>query len=263
MGRQSQQPQRQPAQLSHQKMAAAIPKIDRRIADIDGFDVTSITDRGDPRIDALGSKLDALLSSIFGSDTVEYHKYQWPITHLDTAPVSYMHETSIHEVHEGLKRGLATAKAQLEAIRSHFIEELDDAGYRAGETTAEEAEVLAGLHPDILKGCKALLDAAAYPEAVERSFKIVRDRLRKLSGYETASEAFGKGHLYVNGAAAENVDRDFNQGTKFLMMAIDMFRNEKSHTSEGNINDLTHAYQYLMVSSLARRFLDRAEVRRP
>jgi uncharacterized protein (TIGR02391 family) len=116
------------------------------------------------------------------------------------------------------------------------------------------------LHPEIISKCTGLYNSTAYPEAVEKSFKIVRDRLRTLTGHETGSEAFGKGKLHIKGAAATNVDGDFNQGAKFLMMAIDMFRNEKSHTSDAKIDDPGRAYQYLVISSLAMYFLDRAEI---
>lgn len=47
------QPQLTEANLSYQQMEAAIPKIDRRIVDLDSFDVDSVNDRGDARIDAL------------------------------------------------------------------------------------------------------------------------------------------------------------------------------------------------------------------
>ena len=120
---------------------------------------------------------------------------------------------------------------------------------------------LSALHPEIVAKCEALFQAATYPEAVEKGFKVVRDRLRALTGYETGSESFGKGRLYVRGAAAPNVDVDFNEAVKFLTMAIDRFRNEKSHTSVANINEAQKAYEYLSLSSLAMRLLDKAEVK--
>lgn len=244
-------------------MAAAISKIDRRIIDINSFDIASVENRSDAKIGALSNKLEALLTSIFAPDTVEYDRYRWQVTNLDTASINMMYETPPHEIREGLQRGLDAARAQLETIKSIFIEEIVDSGWSSETPAVDNTETSnpTGLHPEIAKKCAALLEAGAYPEAVERSFKIVRDRLRQLTGYETSSEAFGKGKLFINGAAAPNVESDFNQGAKFLMMALDMFRNEKSHTSEGNIHDLDHAHQYLMLSSLALRFLDRAEIK--
>jgi hypothetical protein len=41
-------------------------------------------------------------------------------------------------------------------------------------------------------------------------------------------------------------------------MAIDHFRNEKSHTADGNISNPIRAYEYLRLSSLAMHLLDGA-----
>ena len=115
-----------------------------------------------------------------------------------------------------------------------------------------------GIHPRIIEKCGSLYENGEYAEAVEKSFKTVRDRLRDLTGYETGSEAFGKGKLYIQGATAPHVDADFNQAVKFLTMAIDMFRNEKSHTSDARIDDPVRAHQYLSLSSLALALLEKA-----
>jgi hypothetical protein len=39
-----------------------------------------------------------------------------------------------------------------------------------------------------------------------------------------------------------------------------MFRNEKSHTAEIGVDDAKKALQYLILSSLAMRLLDNAEI---
>lgn len=117
------------------------------------------------------------------------------------------------------------------------------------------------LHREIVLKCKKLFADGSYPEAVEKSFKVVRDRLRELTGHEKGSDAFGKGNLYISGASAPNVDADFQAATKFLLMAIDMFRNEKSHTSDGNIDNPQLALEYLHISSLAMNLLDRASIK--
>lgn len=117
----------------------------------------------------------------------------------------------------------------------------------------------AGLHPAIRDNCMPLFDDGHYAEAVERSYKVVRDNLRRLTGHETGSEAFGKGKLRIAGAAAPHVADDFNEGVKFLTMAIDKFRNEKSHSSDGHTSDPERAREYLSLSSLAMHLLDQAE----
>jgi uncharacterized protein (TIGR02391 family) len=119
---------------------------------------------------------------------------------------------------------------------------------------------LADLHPQIYSKCHELYEKNIYAEAVEKSFKVVRDRLREITGYETGAKAFGKGKLHMRGAAAPNVDQDFNDAVRFLTMAIDYFRNEKSHTSDAKIEDPIRAYEYLRLSSLAMNLLEDAEI---
>ncbi len=121
---------------------------------------------------------------------------------------------------------------------------------------------LEDLHPAIVDGCAELYAAGHLAEAVEKSFKIVRERLRQLTGYETGSEAFGKGGLRVQGAIEPWVDDDFNDAVKFLTMAIDRFRNEKAHTADARITEVTRAAEYLAMSSLAMRLLDAGYIRR-
>lgn len=131
------------------------------------------------------------------------------------------------------------------------------------KAVAADHDPLKNMHPQIYAKCHELYEKSAYAEAVEKSFKIVRDRLRKLTGYETGSEAFGKCKLHIKGAAAANVDVDFNNAVKFLTMAIDQFRNEKSHTSDARIDDPIRAYEYLRLSSLAMNLLENTEIAPP
>jgi len=121
---------------------------------------------------------------------------------------------------------------------------------------------LSHLHPVVFDKCFKLYSDGYYSEAAEKSFKAVKDRLRDLTGCERGDGAFGSG-LYIRGAAAPNVDEDFQKGVQFLTMANDRFRNEKSHTSDAKISDPIRAYQYLAVSSLVMSFLDNAEIRKP
>ena len=114
------------------------------------------------------------------------------------------------------------------------------------------------VHPQIEEKCKKLFEDGNYPEAVEKSFKVVRDKLRELTGYETGSEAFGRGKLKISGALASHTEKDFNEGVKFLTMAIDRFRNEKAHISDAKIKDPVRVYEYLRLSSLAMNLLNQA-----
>lgn len=115
------------------------------------------------------------------------------------------------------------------------------------------------LHPAVQEACVKLYEAGHLAEAVEKSFRVVRGRLRELTTHETGAEAFGKGKLRVDGAIASWVEDDFNEAVKFLTMAIDRFRNEKAHTTDANL-DPVKAAEYIAMSSLAMRLLDNAHV---
>lgn len=145
--------------------------------------------------------------------------------------------------------------------KSGVYEYIQKTNHSKQDTQTIEKE-FSHIHPLIKEKCTSLYLSKEYAEAVEKSFKIVRDKLRELTGHETGSEAFGKGKLHIKGASAPNVDEDFNQAVKFLTMAIDMFRNEKSHTSDSKINDPIRAYQYLAMSSLALSLLENSEIKK-
>ena len=121
-------------------------------------------------------------------------------------------------------------------------------------------QTLSHLHCEVRSKCASLYDKKEYSEAVGKSFRVVKDRLRELTSFEKASEAFGKGNLRIQGASSQNTEKDFNKGVQYLTMAIDMFRNEKSHTADAKIEDSKRAYEYLSLSSLAMNLLDAAYV---
>ncbi len=160
---------------------------------------------------------------------------------------------------ERYQKDIQEAKIILENI----LEENDLFGGEkdtATETLSTGEMNLKTLHPEIYKKCYSLYKKGEYTEAVEKSFKVVRDRLRDLTSHETGSKAFGEKNLHIRGAAARNVDKDFNEAVKFLTMSIDFFRNEKSHTSDAKIDDPIRAYEYLRLSSLAMNLLEDAEI---
>lgn len=116
------------------------------------------------------------------------------------------------------------------------------------------------LHPAVEEKCSKLFKDGHYATAIETGFKVVRDRLRDLTGFETGSDAFGRGRLKIEGAIASYVEDDFNEAVKFLCMSIDRFRNEKAHCSDGKISDPNKAREYLAMASLAMRLLDNAAI---
>lgn len=197
-----------------------------------------------------------LLKQAFGKDASEVLEFG----RLDALPGVYtagnkaLNDQRTTEAYfSDLKRGRSLLTGILE-----FLKATNDA-----DTDSKPVDVgsLEALHDKVKEKCSGLYLGEYYPEAVEKGFKVVRDRLRELTTYETGSEAFGKTGLFIKGASAKNVEKDFQAAVKFLTMAIDQFRNEKSHTSDGKIEDPVRAYEYLALSSLAMHLLDDSEVR--
>lgn len=268
-----QEPQMVP--LTPDQMKKGIVRLERVIKEIQTFDPQTLQSRSDPQLKALETAIEGALSSVFGHNSVAYNRYRSAAS-LDNGPRVVRVETSWmsarggggayhHDTREAQQYVTAgkerSIQLLLQAVR-WLEDELADHGEAepVADTGVAESD-LAGLHPQVKGKCETLYEAGEYAEAVEKSFKVVRDRLRVLTGHETGSEAFGKGKLHIRGAAASNVDFDFNAGAKFLMMSIDMFRNEKSHTSDARIADPVRAQHYLMLSSLAMFLLEDAEIR--
>jgi len=239
-----------------QEIDLGIKKLKRRIGDVKELDPTAIP-YGDESVRTIEHNISEIVREVFGNNSSEFKKHQY------------------HKIYHGPRRiGMGDAERQqcfaegttqtvkmLEGLIERLEEKREDILVETVPTTTSMYNI-SDLHLQIEKICADLFKQGHYPEAVEKSFKVVRDRLRKLTGYETGSEAFGRGGLYVKGAAAENVDQDFNEGVKFLTMAIDKFRNEKSHTSIANIDSAARAYEYLCLSSLAMNLLENTEIRR-
>lgn len=111
------------------------------------------------------------------------------------------------------------------------------------------------LNPKLLEKVGKLYVDGHYSEAVGKAFTVVKDRLRDITGKENGFPAFDEAGLYIKGSAADNVDDDFQEGVRRLLGSIDKFRNEKFHTSEGNLKDKDKALSYLYMCSLALSFL--------
>lgn len=218
-------------------MEAAIPKIDRRIADLESFDVGSVSERSDPRIDALEKSLDALLVSVFGAGTVEYERYRWPVTQLDRASMNLMHATPIHEVRAGLQRGIDTSKAQLETIKKLFKEDLSDAGALGTANHALKAFDGLELHPAIERAAGKLFRDGHYANAVEDAVKALNALVRMNSGVDDKDgsalmeQVFSpKNPVLKFNTMADQSDMDEQRG--FMMMfsgAVAGLRNPRAH----------------------------------
>jgi len=122
-------------------MRAAIPRLQKRITELQAFDPETINGGSDPRLGALGRAIDETLVSIFGADTVDYTRY-WDAARLNVAAVIVGAEPPLHEIRAGVAGGRARAISILEGIISRFNEELELASYDS-QPTQQPAVALA------------------------------------------------------------------------------------------------------------------------
>jgi uncharacterized protein (TIGR02391 family) len=217
--------------------------------------------RSDPGIQKWVNTTEAILDAAFGKPDGQPHQMTARFTHAGSFPIQRAGFSGRGGTPEHvLQRYHQSRTDQRKAVLESCIEQLEILAPPAALEAGFPPRGTATIHPQIWAKCGELYEAGHLAEAVEKSFKVVRDRLRELTGYEKGSEAFGKGKLHIRGAVAAHVDSDFNEGAKFLLMAIDMFRNEKSHTSDARITDPARAQQYLALSSLAMSLLDGGEI---
>jgi predicted nucleotide-binding protein len=116
----------QVADLSPEQKRRAIPRLQRRIAELEELDPSTITDRWhDPRVAKLTQAIDRDLVEIFGSDTLDYKRYR-DIADLDKGRMNYVDGVPINEIQDGFQKGITIAIATLEGIIDGFNEGLEE-----------------------------------------------------------------------------------------------------------------------------------------
>ena len=108
------------------------------------------------------------------------------------------------------------------------------------------------LQKDVFDHVQKLLNNGHYFNAVEESYKIVRKKLKDITGKEKATDAFSKSNYekIFGHQPADEAEKDFFEGVKFLHMSIQFLRNEKAHTPARDL-DKNLAIHYISLASLA------------
>jgi len=119
-------------------------------------------------------------------------------------------------------------------------------------------EISIRLQENVFSHVKKLLRDNHYFNAVEESYKIVRKKLREITGKEKAHEAFKADNipLIFGHDSKDAAEADFFEGVKFLHMAIQKLRNEKAHTPAKEL-DRNLAIHYIVLASLAYDLINR------
>ena len=248
------------ANLSAEQMRAAIPKLKRRIKDLEDFDPKSIQDRGDPRLEALESKLTDTMADVFGHGTIEFHRFS--TERLDQAGVNYVYGTPISEVIQSVINSKAREITKLQTVIELFEEKLADGG-ETPSTRARMGFSDLDLHPDIARACSKLFENGHYSEAIENGCKAL-DMLVKLrsmrtdpSGTELMQLVFSpKSPILKYNDQTNDSEKSEQQGMMFLFSgAMLAFRNPRAH---GLLQDHPeNAVEILSFLSMLAKSLDR------
>src|SRR6185312_11533759 len=124
-------PKPRPAKLTPLQVRAAIPKLERRLAELKGFDADALTDDDHAvRVTDLEDRNDATLVDIFGNDTADYQRYR--VHSIDGSPITMFGPSMfLDERKQYIKRGLADAIGRIESTISILRERLEDTGETA------------------------------------------------------------------------------------------------------------------------------------
>ncbi len=126
------------------------------------------------------------------------------------------------------------------------------------EATFKDGNINIVLQKDIFDHVQKLLNDGHYFNAVEEAYKVVRKKLKDITGKEKATDAFSVANYekIFGHQPADDVERDFFEGVKFLHMAIQFLRNEKAHTPARDLNK-NLAIHYIALASLAYDLISR------
>jgi uncharacterized protein (TIGR02391 family) len=130
------------------------------------------------------------------------------------------------------------------------------------KATFTNGNITIELQTEIFDHVQDLLNNGHYFNAVEEAYKIVRKKLKDITGKEKATDAFAASNYekIFGHQPADDIEKDFFEGVKFLHMAIQFLRNEKAHTPAKSL-DKNLAIHYISLASLAYDLISRNNTR--
>ena len=172
-------PQPQPANLSAQQIKAAVPKLKRRLGELQAVEIDRWDDGVQQRLDGLQQKVEDTLMGVFGAETQEYKRFEVPKFWYSVSMTVY--GTPDHEWVEGYKQAIRSAAAKLETAIELLEEKLQDMGE---DPSSHAIQVMEGmdLHPEIGRAAGPRFRAGHYADAVEAACKVLTKLVQIRSG---------------------------------------------------------------------------------
>ena len=251
----------QPANLAVEHKAAAIPKLQSRIKDLEEFDMNTIKDLRSPEPGALADKCDYTLAQIFGENTLEYKKYR--IYGLYEGGALSINEPSIYEIRESYNKGIQKAILTLKTLIALFEEDLN----HTPETPVAKAKKVFGemdIHPEIARAATKLFNDGHYANAVEDACKVldglvkIRSGKHEISGTELMQNVFSPhGPILAFTPMQTDYEKNEQKGMMYLYAgAMLALRNPRAHAIIED--DPEKALESICFLSLLVKWLDKA-----
>ena len=126
------------------------------------------------------------------------------------------------------------------------------------QATFKNGNITIELQKEVFNHVQKLLNDKHYFNAVEEAYKIVRQKLKEITGQEKATDAFSATNYekIFGHQSQSDAEKDFFEGVKFLHMSIQFLRNEKAHTPAKDL-DKNLAIHYISLASLAYDLITR------
>lgn len=251
------------ADLRPEQMRDALPRLRKRVDELKGIQIGTLTTSDDPVVTGLQQKVISTLSDIYGADTVEFDQFGY-VNLFPYGSIWVDDGPSISEIRRTYGDGISKTISSLETIISLFEEKLGT-GDPNSAARARRQFVDLDLHPEIARAASSLFQNGHYANAIEDACKaldgLVRMRSARfdLSGTELMQKVFSPNNpiLKFNTLNTES-DRSEQQGRMFLfsgaMLAV---RNPRAH---GLIEDSAeNALDYIAFLSLLAKMADKAD----
>ncbi|MBY2925955.1 nucleotide-binding protein [Rhizobium leguminosarum] len=130
-----------PANLNPEQMRSGISRIQKRIADLEAFDLNSIVESHSPAVRALETSIEATLSGVFGHGTIEYNRYK-SSAHLDFyVLILGGNSTPASKIRSEVAKNVASSLATLKQAVRDLEEEIEHAAPAIAQATVAVASV--------------------------------------------------------------------------------------------------------------------------
>lgn len=251
------------ADLTQKQIQTAIPKIERRLAELKALNVHTLTNEdGGNVLDGFVRKINSTLREVYGLETVEYNEYMIGSLKPQFSLMYSGMDTSIRGNIDRVGSKVAAAIATLKDVLSLLREQLEEEG---PDTVSRSLRAYQGLelHPEIARVASKLYKDGHYANAVEASVKALNGLVRLRSGLEVdgsnlMERAFNPTTPVMRFNALSNQsDKDEQKGFMMLFSgAVAGLRNPRAH---GFIeDDPERALEFIAFISLLAKLLDSA-----